>query len=122
MSKFLNLLEMNKPTDGFKDPNDAVVNSIKKLCDALKIPYEVAADGLLILNKHDRKANEEEAEDFSADSAAKTTSALGALLSIPDQNTGFLGRNKTAKKINDAKQKIADGISSWADKWISSLR
>lgn len=113
---------MNNPTDGFKDPNDTVVNSIKKLCDALKIPYEVAADGLLILNKRDRKANEEEAEDFTADGAARTTSALGALLSIPDQKTGIFGQNKSAKKINDAKQKIADGISTWADKWIYSLR
>lgn len=107
---------MNEPTDGFKDPDDAVVESIKKLCDTLKIPHEDTPRGLLILNQHDVNAHEEEAED-----PTKAASALGALLSVPDQKEGVIFKSQTAQKINNAKRKIADGISAWADKWVSTL-
>lgn len=107
---------MNEPTDGFKDPDDAVVESIKKLCDTLKIPHEKTSRGLLILNQHDDAAHEEEAED-----PTKAASALGALLSVPDQKEGIIFKSQSAQKINNAKRKIADGISAWADKWIGSL-
>lgn len=116
MSKFLKLLEMNEPTDEFNDPDDAVINSIKKLCDTLKIPHENTSRGLLILNQRDDNAHEEEAED-----PTKAISALGALLSVPDQKEGVFFKSQTAQKINNAKRKIADGISAWADKWVSNL-
>ena len=117
MSKFLKLLEMNEPTDDFKDPDDAVVDSIKKLCDTLKIPHEDTPRGLLILNQHDESSQEEEQED-----PAKAASALGALLSVPDQKEGIIFKSQSAQKINNAKRKIADGISQWADNWLAKLQ
>lgn len=115
MSKFLKLLEMNQPTDNVKDPDDAVVDSIKKLCNTLKIPHEDTSRGLLILNQRDEDTQEEEQED-----PAKMAGALGALLSVPDQKGIF--KSESAKKINAAKTKIANGISMWADNWLASFK
>lgn len=110
MSKFLKLLEQSEPTDEVhQDPNDALITAIEKLCTALKIPCEKTGDGLIIKNLPD-----EEAED-----PTKMTSALTAIMSVPDQKGIF--KSAAAKQINVAKENIARGISTWAGKWIASL-
>lgn len=113
MSKFLQIVENNNPNQE-KDPDDKVVDSIRKLCTSLNIPYVEHSRGLLILNKHDENHSEEEAED-----PAKMAGALGALMNVPDQKGIF--KSSSSKKINDAKTKIANGISVWADKWLRQL-
>ena len=118
MSKFLKLVESNDPnSDG--DPNDKIIEAIKKLCDTLDIPCMQSSNGLIIKNKPDN-TGEEEAED-----PAKMATGLSALLSTPTQKEGGIlgmGKDPTAVKINQAKQKVADAIGQMATKWVSKFQ
>ena len=119
MSKFLNLVESNDPkSEG--DPNDKVIEAIKKLCDTLNIPCMQSSGGLMIKNKPDATNKEEEAED-----PYKMATGLSALLSTPTQKEGGIfgmGKDPTAVKINQAKQKVADAIGQMATKWVARFQ
>jgi hypothetical protein len=106
MSKFTKILENNDPN--LQDNDDIkLLNALHRVCQGLGYNCNLDGSALTI------SIPEEEAE-----SSADTINTIAAIASLPDQGVGKQLMSATARKLQMAKRKMADGAEKIADKFV----
>jgi hypothetical protein len=106
MSKFIKILENNDP--GMQDNDDIkLLNSLHQVCEGLG--YNCNLDGTTLTI-----SLPEEEQETNAD----MINTISAIASLPDQGMGKQMMSSTARKLQMAKRKMADGAEKIAEKFL----